>query len=70
LEEYRLNITNKFIYQYNKNGILLNIFESIQQVAEKLDIDKKRIINAITLKNIVEDCYFLPANVNIFDIIE
>lgn len=70
LEEYRLNITNKFTYQYNKNGILLNIFESIQQASEKLDIDKKRIINALSLKSTVEDCYFLPANLNVFDVIE
>lgn len=70
IEEYRLNITNKFTYHYNNEGILLNIFESIQEASEKLDIDKKRIINALALKSTIEDCYFLPANINIFDIIE
>ena len=70
VEEYRLNVTNKFTYQYNKEGNLLNVFESIQQASEKLDIDKKRIINALSLKSTIEDCYFLPANINIFDVIE
>lgn len=70
IEDFRLNITNKFTYQYNKNGLLLNTFESIQECADKLDIDKKRIVNALALKNLVEDCYFLPANINVFDVIE
>lgn len=68
--EYRLNITNKFTYQYNLKGHLINVFESIQEASQKLDIDKKQIINALALRNPVEDCYFLPANLNIFDVIE
>lgn len=70
IEEFRLNITNKFTYQYNKEGKLLNVFESIQEAANKLDLDKNQIINAISLKKAIGDCYFLPANVNIFDVIE
>ena len=35
-----------------------------------MDIDKKRIINALALKNTIEDCYFLPATINVFDVIE
>lgn len=70
IQNYRLNVTNKFTYQYNKNGVLLNVFESIQECANKLDVDKKRIVNALALKSLVEDCYFLPANVNVFDVIE
>ena len=69
-EEYRLNMTNKFTYQYNKVGQLLNIFQSIQEASEKLDIEKRRIVNALSLKNTVEDCYFLPATINVFDVIE
>lgn len=68
--EYRLNVTNKFTYQYNLNGNLLNVFESIQEASQKLDIDKSRIVTALALKKPVEDCYFLPASLNIFDIIE
>ena len=70
IEEYRLNKTNKFTYQYNINGNLLNIFESIQEAAQKLDLDKKQIVNALANKNTVEDCYFLPASINIYDVIE
>lgn len=70
IDDYRLNITNKFTYQYNKEGKLLNVFQSIQEASEKLDIEKNRIVNALALKNTIEDCYFLPASVNIFDVIE
>lgn len=70
MEEFRLNKTNKFVYQYNTNGNLLEVFESIQEASEKLDIDKNRIVNALAQKSNVEDCYFLSATQNIFDILE
>lgn len=70
ITEYRLNVTNKFTYQYNLEGNLINVFDSIQEASQKLDIDKKQIVNALALKKSVEDCYFLPANLNIFDVIE
>lgn len=70
IEEFRLNKTNKFVYQYNTDGNLLGIFESIQEASEKLDIDKNRIVNALAQKSNVEDCYFLSATQNIFDVLE
>ena len=51
-------------------GNLINVFDSIQEASQKLDIDKRQIINALALKKPVEDCYFLPATLNIFDVIE
>lgn len=70
IEEYRLNKTNKFIYQYNSKGVLLNTFQSIQETSIKLDIDKNRIKNSLAQRNSLDGCYFLSANQNIFEVLE
>lgn len=48
----------------------MNTFESIQEASIKLDIDKNRIKNSINQRSLLEDCYFLSANQNIFEVIE
>jgi hypothetical protein len=70
ITQFRMNITNKFTYQYNSVGELIHVFESIQEASEKLKIDKKQIINALAQKTMIGDCYFLPATINVFDVIE
>lgn len=70
IEEYRLNKTNRFVYQYNEYGNLLGVFESIQEASDKLDIDRNRIVNSISARSKLEDCYFLPADQDIFEVLE
>ena len=51
------------------DGILLNTFYSVSEVSKKLDIENERIIKSMTNKQILEDCYFLPDGVDIFETI-
>lgn len=60
----------KCIYQYNLEGILLNVFNNIRDTSIQLDIDKNRIINSISLRSKLEDCYFLTAITPIEDVLE
>lgn len=69
IEEYRLSRT-KCIYQYNSEGKLLNIFNNVKETSVELDVDKNRIINAISQRSKVEDCYFLTINTPIEEVLE
>jgi len=69
IEEYRLSRT-KCIYQYNSKGILLGIFDNIKQASIKLDIEKNRIINAISQRSILDGCYFLTIATPIEEVLE
>lgn len=69
ISEYKLS-KNKCVYQYNTDGILLNIFNNIAQVSEKLDIDKNRIVNSIALRSSINNCYFLTSATSIDDVLK
>ena len=43
VEEYRLS-SRGYVYQYNKDGVLLNIFENATQAALELDLNTLIVI--------------------------
>lgn len=58
------------ISQYNSEGILLKTFDSYSEAAQKLDIDKKAIIRAVSGKYKLHGFYFLKSWDNINKILE
>lgn len=69
VSEYRLSRT-KCIYQYNTEGHLLKVFDNVKDASLKLDIDKNRIINAISQRSKLDDCYFLTVITPIQEVLE
>jgi hypothetical protein len=69
ISEYRLSRT-KCIYYYNQEGLLLCVFDNIQDASIKLDIDKNRIINAISQRSSIDGCYFLTISTSIEDVLK
>lgn len=46
ISEYRLS-SRGYVFQYNKDGKLINTFENASEAALKLDITRNAIVNAI-----------------------
>ena len=64
ISEYRLS-SRGYIFQYNKDGVLLNTFENASIAALKLDITRDAIINAVFDRTTCCGYYFLRADEDI-----
>lgn len=58
VSEFRLS-SHGYVYQYNKDGILLHKFSSASEAALKLDLDKQAIVNAVYNRCTLCGFYFL-----------
>lgn len=58
ISEYRIN-KGEHIYQYNKQGILLNVYNDTSEASFKLDIDIKAIISSLFKRTLCCGYYFL-----------
>lgn len=64
ISEYRLS-SRGYVFQYNKDGILLNTFESASIAALKLDISRDAIVNAVFNRTTCCGYYFLRVDEDI-----
>ena len=64
VSEYRLS-SRGYVFQYNKDGMLLNTFENASEAALKLDISRDSIINSIFNRTTCCGYYFLRADEDI-----
>ena len=64
ISEYRLS-SRGYVFQYNKDGILLNTFENASAAALKLDIPRDAIVNAVFNRTTCCGYYFLRADEDI-----
>lgn len=58
IKEFRLS-DRGYVYQYNKDGKLLNIFKNASEAALKLDITRNAISNAVFNRILCSGYYFL-----------
>lgn len=64
VSEYRLS-PKGYVFQYNKNGLLLNTFENATEAATKLDISRDSIVSAVYDRTTCCGYYFLRADEDI-----
>lgn len=64
IAEYKLS-PRGYVFQYTKEGILLNSFSSASEAAKKLDIDRESIISAVFDRTTLFGYYFLRADEDI-----
>lgn len=64
VSEYRLS-SRGYVFQYNKEGVLLNTFENASEAALKLDISRDSIINSVFNRVTCCGYYFLRADEDI-----
>ena len=64
ISKYRLS-SRGYVFQYNKDGNLLNTFESASQAALKLDITRDAIVSAVFNRTLCSGYYFLRADEDI-----
>lgn len=64
ISEFRLSLRG-YIFQYNKDGKLLNTFESASEAAIKLDINRDAITNSVYDRTTCCGYYFLRADEDI-----
>lgn len=64
VSEYRLSARG-YVFQYNKDGILLNSFDNATIASQKLDIARDAIINAVFSRTTCCGYYFLRADEDI-----
>ena len=62
LSEYRTSFHEGKIMQYSLDGVLLNEFDSVDQISSLLDINKKQIANAIYSGSKTSGYYFTKKN--------
>lgn len=62
LSEYRTSFHEGKIMQYSLDGVLLNEFDSVDQISILLDINKKQIANAICSGSKTQGYYFTKKN--------
>lgn len=67
INEYRLSAREQ-VFQYNKDKILLNVFENASEAANKLSLDRQAITNAIFDRVSYSGYYFLRADDDILNI--
>ena len=64
ISEYKLS-SRGYVFQYTKDGILLNTFENASEAALKLDITREAIVNSVFDRTTCCGYYFLRADDNI-----
>lgn len=64
VEDYRLS-TRGYVFQYNKDGLLLNTFENASEASKILDISRDTIVNAVFNRTTCCGYYFLRADEDI-----
>ncbi len=64
ISEFRLS-SRGYVFQYNKDGVLLNTFQNASIASTKLDINRETIVNAIFNRTLCNGYYFLRADENI-----
>ena len=64
ISEYRLS-SRGYVFQYNKDGVLLNTYENASMAALKLDITRDAIVNAVFNRTTCCGYYFLRADEDI-----
>ena len=64
VSEYRLSYRG-YVFQYNKDGILLNKYSNASEAALKLDITREAIVNAVFNRTTCCGYYFLRADEDI-----
>ena len=64
INNYRLS-SRGYVYQYNKDGKLLNKFKNASEASLKLDIQRDAIVNAVFNRTTCSGYYFLRADENI-----
>lgn len=64
ISEYRLS-SRGYVFQYNKDGVLLNTYENASIAALKLDISRDAIANAVFNRTTCCGYYFLRADEDI-----
>lgn len=68
VEEYRLS-SRGYVYQYNKDGVLLNIFENATQAALELDLNRSSIVSAVFDRCTCNGYYFLHPDEDIYELL-
>lgn len=68
VSDYRLS-SRGYVFQYNKDGVLLNTFENASQAALKLDLTRDAITNAVFNRTTCSGYYFLRADEDINSLI-
>ena len=69
ISEYKLS-SRGYVFQYNKDGVLLDTFENASKAALKLDINRDAIINSVFGRTTCCGYYFLRADENIDDLLK
>lgn len=67
--EYKTELNHGFINQYNKYGVLLNQFKNTTIAAQKLDLQREAITQAVFKKKLYNGYYFLKADVDIAEVL-
>lgn len=68
VNEYKLSARG-CVYQYNKDGVLLNKFENASQAALKLDLTRESISNAVYNRTTCNGYYFLKPDEDIYELL-
>lgn len=68
VSEYRLS-ANGYVYQYSKDGVLMEVFKSVEEASLKLDLERTSITNAVFGRYTLGGCYFLKAADDIYELI-
>lgn len=69
VDEYKFENNHGFISQYSLNGDLLNTFNNTTIAAQKLDLDRRAITQAVFKKKAYFGFYFLKSDVDISEVI-
>lgn len=69
INEYRLSPRGR-IFQYDTNGILLEVFDNISSASLKLDLDFKLLNNSVYSRTILNNYYFLKEGENIHEFLK
>lgn len=64
INNYRLS-TRGYVFQYNKDGKLLNTFKNASEASLKLDIQRDAVVNAVFNRTTCNGYYFLRADEDI-----
>lgn len=64
VKDYRLS-TRGYVFQYNKDGLLLNTFENASEASKILDISRDAIVSAVSNRTTCCGYYFLRADEDI-----
>lgn len=68
IENYRLS-NRGYVYQYNKDGVLLNTFKNASEAALQLDLNRDSIVSAVFDRCTCNGYYFLRPNEDIYELL-